>query len=101
MSAPIQDNVPEFARGSSFEAIIKLPDSVEENYFDDWQALSQIREEGNLSKAGLIGDLSLTWLGPREFKLSSDDTDKWRLGMAEFDVLFSSNKGRIKAGITQ
>lgn len=111
MSAPIQDNIPEFARGSSFEAVMSLPESVAENYFATWQPLSQIREEGNLTKDGLIGDLSLKWVGPRQFILSSNDTDKWKLGMAEFDVLFSSKQGRrirtktmrilIKAGPTQ
>lgn len=111
MSAPIQDNIPEFARGSSFEAVMSLPLSVEEDYFLTWQALSQIRAEGNLTSGGLIGDLELKWLGPRQFLLSSDDTDNWPLGMAEFDVLFSSNQGRrirtktlrinIKAGQTQ
>jgi hypothetical protein len=111
MSAPIQDNIPEFARGSTFEAVMSLPLSVAEDYFVTWQPLSQIREEGNLSKAGLIDELELKWLGPREFVLISNDTNKWRLGMAEFDVLFSSNQGRrirtktlrilIKAGPTQ
>lgn len=94
MSAPIQDNIPEFARGSSFEAVMSLPESVQEDYFAEWQALSQIREEGNLTAEGIIGDLSLKWLGPRQFILSSDETDKWKLGMAEFDVLFSSKQGR-------
>lgn len=111
MSAPIQDNTPSFARGSTFEAVVSLPLSVVDDYFLDWQPLSQIREEGNLTKTGLIGDLELKWLGPRQFVLSSNDTDKWRLGMAEFDVLFSSRQGRrirtktirieIKAGPTQ
>lgn len=94
MSAPIQDNIPEFARGSSFEAVMTLPQSVAENYFAEWQPLSQLRKEGNLTKEGLIDDLTLTWLGPREFILSNNDTDKWPLGMAEFDVLFSSRQGR-------
>lgn len=94
MAAPIQDNIPEFARGSSFEAVMSLPQSVQEDYFAEWQALSQIREEGNLTKEGILGELDLKWLGPRQFVLSSDDTDKWPLGMAEFDVLFSSKQGR-------
>lgn len=115
MSAPIQDNIAEYARGSSFEAVMSLPDSVEPNYFATWQALSQIRKEGNLTKEGLIADLDFRWLEDggqgRKFLLSSDDTDKWPLGMAEFDILFSSNQGRrirtkavrvlIKAGPTQ
>lgn len=111
MSAPIQDNIPEFTRGSSFEAVMTLPQTVEPHYFDTWQALSQIRKEGNLTSSGLLGDLELTWLGSREFILKSNDTDNWALGMAEFDVLFSSNAGRrirtktlrilIKAGPTQ
>jgi hypothetical protein len=111
MSAPIQDNIPEFARGSTFEAVMTLPQSVAENYFSSWQPLSQIRREGNLTSEGLIDDLTLAWLGPREFILSSNDTDEWPLGIAEFDVLFSSNQGRrirtktlrvlIKAGPTQ
>lgn len=113
MSAPIQDNIPEFARGSSFEAVVRLPPSVEANYFDTWQALSQLREEGNLTKEGLIGDLTVKRLDgePNIFLLSSNDTDKWPLGMAEFDILFSSRQGRrirttarrilIKAGPTQ
>lgn len=111
MSAPIQDNIPEFTRGASFEAILTLPNSVAANYFDNWQALSQIRKEGNLTSSGLIDDLELTWLGDREFILKANDTDNWPLGMAEFDVLFSSNAGRrirtktlrilIKAGPTQ
>ena len=111
MAAPVQDNIPVFKRGATFEAVIKLPDSVAPNYFADWQPLSQIREEGNLTKSGLIGDLDLKWLGDRELILSSNDTDKWKLGMAEFDVLFSSKKGRrirtktlridIQAGPTQ
>lgn len=111
MAAPIQDNIPVFKRGSTFEAVVKLPDSVAPNYFDDWQPLCQIREEGNYTKSGLIGDLDLKWIGDREFILSSDDTDKWKLGMAEFDVLFSSKQGRrirtktlrilIQAGATQ
>lgn len=111
MVAPIQDNIPVFKRGSSFEAVVSLPESVAPNYFDDWQPLAQIREEGNLTKQGLIGDLDLKWIGDRQFVLSSDDTDKWKLGMAEFDVLFSSKQGRrirtktiridIQAGPTQ
>jgi hypothetical protein len=94
MSAPIQDNIPEFARGSTFEAVISLPESIAENYFAEWQALSQIREEGNLTTDGIMGDLELSWLGPRQFMLKTDDTDNWPLGMAEFDVLFSSGEGR-------
>ena len=111
MSAPIQDNIPEFARGSSFEAVMSLPASVEVSYFATWQPLSQIRKEGNLTKEGLIGDLTFKWLEGNQFLLSSNDTDKWPLGMAEFDVLFSSRQGRrirtktvrvfIKAGPTQ
>lgn len=94
MSAPIQDNIPSFARGSTFEAIMSLPSNVEDDYFVTWQPLSQIRAEGNLTKEGIMGELTLKWLGPRQFVLSTDDTDKWPLGMAEFDVLFSSRQGR-------
>jgi hypothetical protein len=107
----IADNVPEFARGASFEAVVGLPINVADNYFADWQALSQIRREGNLTKEGLIGDLTVKWIGPRQLVLSSDDTDKWPLGMAELDILFTSNQGRrirtktirvkIKAGPTR
>ncbi len=111
MSAPIQDNIPEFTRGSSFEAVMSLPTSVAADYFVEWQALSQLRREGILTSSGLIDDLTLTWLGDREFILKAEDTDAWPLGMAEFDVLFSSRQGRrirtktvrilIKAGPTQ
>lgn len=107
----ITDNVHEFARGASFEAVMSLPVNVPDSYFADWQALSQIRREGNLTKEGLIGDLTFKWLGPREFVLSSNDTDNWPLGMAELDVLFTSRQGRrirtkslrlkIKAGPTR
>lgn len=96
MSAPIQDNIPEFTRGSSFEAVMTLPNSVEAHYFDTWQALSQIRKEGELTASGLIGTLTLTWLGPREFILKTNNTDTWPLGMAEFDVLFSKEGRRIR-----
>lgn len=94
MSAPIQDNIPEFFRGASFEAVMRLPPNIEENYFAEWYALSQIRREGKLTKDGIIGELDFKWIGPNEFLLSSNETDKWPLGMAEFDVLFSSKQGR-------
>lgn len=90
----IADVVHEFARGASFEAVVTLPINVPDNYFEDWQALCQLRRAGNLTKQGLIGDLDFKWLGPREFVVSSNDTDKWPLGAAEFDVLFSSRQGR-------
>lgn len=112
MAAPIQDNVLEFARGASFEVIIRLPANVEPDYFKTWMPLAQIRREGNLTKKGLIDDLNFKWLpDTNTFLLSLDDTDKWPLGMAEFDVLFSSNSGRrirtktmrikIRAGATR
>lgn len=90
----IADTIHEFARGATFEAVMSLPTNVPDNYFNDWQALSQIRKHGLLTKAGLIGDLDFKWLGPREFVLSSNDTDKWPLGVAELDVLFTSRQGR-------
>ena len=106
----IADTVHDFARGATFEAVMSLPVSVPDNYFLEWQPLSQIRRDGQLTKEGLIGELDFKWLGPREFVLSTDDTDKWPLGMAEMDVLFTSRQGRrirtktvkikITAGIT-
>ena len=111
MTAPIQDNIPVFKRGASFEAVVRLPSTVEENYFIEWQPLSQIRKEGDMTKEGLIGELTFKWLEPNVMLLSNDETDKWPLGMAEFDILFSSNQGRrirtktlridIQAGPTQ
>ena len=86
----IADTVHDFARGSTFEAVMSLPASVPDNYFnEDWLPLSQIRRDGQLTKDGLIGELDFKWLGPRQFVLSTDDTDKWPLGRAELDVLFT------------
>lgn len=90
----IADTIHEFARGATFEAVMSLPTNVPDNYFADWQPLSQLRRDGQLTKSGLIGELDFKWLGPREFVLSSNDTDKWPLGVAELDVLFTSRQGR-------
>ena len=90
----IADTVHDFARGATFEAVMSLPISVPDNYFAEWQPFSQIRRDGQLTKEGLIGELDFKWLGPREFVLISDDTDKWPLGKAELDVLFTSKQGR-------
>lgn len=90
----IADTIHEFARGATFEAVMSLPTNVPDNYFADWQPLSQIRRHGQLTKEGLIGELDFKWLGAREFVLSTDETDKWPLGVAEIDVLFTSRLGR-------
>jgi hypothetical protein len=94
----IADKVHEFARGASFEVIMSLPINVPDMYFHTWQPLSQIRQAGNLTKDGLIGELTFTWLedgeGGRKFMLSSEETDRWPFGDAELDVLFSSPTGR-------
>lgn len=90
----IAETIHDFARGSTFEAVMSLPESVPEDYFLNWQPLSQIRRAGQLTKAGMIGEFDFKWLGPREFSLTTDDTDRWPLGVAEFDVLFTSTTGR-------
>ena len=90
----IADQVHEFSRGASFEAIMSLPVSIPENYFADWQPFCQLRKVGSITESGYIGELALTWTGPREFLLSSDETDKWPLGKAELDILFTSPQGR-------
>ena len=53
----IADTVHDFARGATFEAVMSLPVSVPDNYFLEWQPLSQIRRDGQLTKEGLIGEL--------------------------------------------
>lgn len=90
----IADTIHDFAKGSTFEAVMSLPESVQDNYFANWQVLSQIRRAGQLTKDGIFGEFDFKWLGPRQFSLTTDDTDKWPLGLAEFDVLFTSNTGR-------
>lgn len=92
----IADKVHEFARGASFEVIMSLPSNVEADYFIDWRALSQLRKAGKPTEEGYIADLKFKWLdeeGHRKFMLSSNDTDKWPLGAAVFDVLFITRKG--------
>ena len=71
-----------------------LPENIEDNYFATWQALSQLRKAGNYQKGGLIAELDFKWIGPRQFVLSSNDTDNWPIGRAQLDVLFTSNTGR-------
>lgn len=90
----IADTVHDFARGTTFEAVMSLPDNVADDYFVDWQPLAMMRRAGQMTKAGLITEFDFKWIGPRQFVLSTDDTDKWPLGMAEFDVLFTSRLGR-------
>ena len=92
----IADTIHDFAKGSTFEAVMSLPESVQDNYFQGWQVLSQIRRAGQLTKEGIFAEFDFKWLGNvhRQFVLSTDDTDKWPLGLAEFDVLFTSNTGR-------
>jgi hypothetical protein len=107
----IADTIHEFARGSTFEAIMSLAETVPDNYFSNYSTLSQIRRAGQLTNDGLIGVLDFTWLGPRQFSLITNQTDDWPLGLAEFDVLFTAPDGRrirtktitlrIKAGISQ
>ncbi len=85
----ISDQVHEFSRGSSFEAIMSLPASIDENYFQLWIATSQLRQYGKITKTGFIADLDFTWIDGWKFILTSDETDKWPLGEAELDVLFT------------
>jgi len=91
----ISDQVHEFSRGASFEAILSLPTSIAENYFALWTPTSQIRQAGKLTVEGLIGNLTFSWLDGRKFMLVSNDTASWPLGAAELDVLFTEpNTGR-------
>lgn len=90
----LDQTVHEFNRGATFEAVMSLPENVEENYFQDWFPLVQLRKEGDYSPEGLIADLEFRWLGPRQFIVSSNDTDNWAIGPAHFDILFTSRQGR-------
>lgn len=93
----IANDIHEFSRGATFEALLGLPENVAPDFFTTWTAVSQIRQAGKLTKDGLIDDLIFEWVAPgesRQFRLINHDTAQWPLGAAELDVMFISPEGK-------
>lgn len=103
-----------FKRGSTFSFQMAIPDTFAAGYFGMWRVEAQIRREGNSSPQGLIADLSTIWADPTtnmQLVVFHANTDRWPIGRAEMDILFTSGSGQkirsktvvfdIQRGITQ
>lgn len=103
-----------FTRGSSFNVTMKIPSNIEDGMFKDWTVKCQVRKLGNEMPSGFIAEVPVFWVDPvttRVVGIKHDATDKWPVGEAEFDILFTSPKGEklrsrriqftITRGVTQ
>lgn len=107
--SPIQ-----FKRGSTFSLMFKIPERFDAGFFKNWAVTAQLRRAKNDSSTGLIADVSCFWGDPdtaTRVVLHHMLTDRWPLGEAELDILFTSMDGsrvrsstipvRINRGITR
>lgn len=90
-TTPIQ-----FKRGSTFSRMFIIPDRFEAGFFKNWSIRAQLRKEKNDGPNGLIADIGCFWGDPKtatRVVLHHSLTDKWPLGNAEMDILFTSVDG--------
>ena len=89
----------EFIRGSTFSAVVAIPQETPADFFVGWPLKSQIRRRKNGEDYGLIQELEVNWVNDdtetRQLLLYCKDTSKWPLGLAEVDVRFKSPDGEI------
>lgn len=85
-----------FKRGANFKFTFKLPTEVPEGQFAGWTPTAQIRRYLNDQENGLIATIPVAW-GTAEtinhLLVDSENTGKWPLGLAEFDILLTSPAG--------
>ena len=79
-------------QGGTFEVLASIPMNFPDGHFAAYATQSQLRSLAG----GLISTLQLSWADPlttRVLKLRSNDTATWPIGMAQFDILFTSPTG--------
>ena len=85
-----------FKRGSTFNVLLQMPDSIPKGYFANWVVKAQLRKENVSNTNGLIANLATTWYDTTDTKILSIQhhvTDDWPLTTAELDVKFTSPEG--------
>lgn len=85
-----------FKRGSTLSLMFRIPERFDAGFFKDWFITAQLRKEKNDSPNGLIADIGCFWGDPTtatRVVLNHQLTDKWPLGNAELDILFTSVDG--------
>mgnify|MGYP003544896685 FL=1 len=86
-----------FKRGTTFSFVLEIPSTTVDGFFMDWGVKAQIRKQNNDNASGLIADLTTSWVDAettRNLILSFSMTDKWPLGIAEVDVLYTAPSGQ-------
>lgn len=86
-----------FKRGTTFSFVLEIPSTTVDGFFMDWGVKAQIRKQNNDNASGLIADLTTSWVDAettRSLILSFSMTDKWPLGIAEVDVLYTAPSGQ-------
>jgi len=82
---------PEFIRGQTLEFVMDLPESVPPGFFENTQLACEIRRLETSGMMGFIAQIEVSWDNPEKTRLRffHEATDKWPLGPAELDVLFT------------
>ena len=86
-----------FKRGSTFSMKLKMPVAIEPGTLKNWFIKAQLRRRHNDLPSGLVADISAYWADPTTATvvvLHHPLTDKWPLGDAELDVMFTSAGGQ-------
>ena len=86
-----------FKRGTTFSFVLAIPSTTVDGFFMDWGVKAQIRKQNNDNASGLIANLTTSWVDEettRNLTVGFAMTDKWPLGIAEVDVLFTAPSGQ-------
>lgn len=93
----------EFKRGATLGLVVRLPPNIQDGFFTNWDISSQIRRHKNNTLKGFIADLNATWIESPDNNMvliHHSDTTEWPLGLAEFDLKFTSPTGTVVKSVT-
>lgn len=89
----------DFKKGQTFSFLALVPDAIPDNYLETWIPRVFIRKYKNTSSSGFIAEIACYYADDTERTLTfwHNETDKWPIGRAELDVVFTSPTGYTAA----
>ena len=90
-------------KGADFSYTLEIPASIVGNRLTQTHPTAQLRRDRSNLPSDLIAELATRWVDPatgRKLEVSHQSTWDWPVGLAEFDVLFTTMDGRTEYSTT-